>query len=193
MKRHSEVKRKTAETSISLYLNIDGGGDFAGSSCIPFLDHMLSLWAHHGKVSLNLSCEGDLEVDGHHTVEDIGICLGQCILEALGDKKGINRYGWAFVPMDEALAMVALDISGRPFLEYDVQFANQRAGRFDAELVEEFLRALCARAGITMHVRLISGKNTHHIIEAIFKAFARAFKEAADVSGDVVPSTKGMI
>lgn len=193
MKRYSEVKRKTAETSISLSLNIDGSGDFTGSSCIPFFDHMLNLWSHHGKVSLGLSCEGDLEVDGHHTIEDIGICLGQCIQEALGEKRGINRYGWAVVPMDEALAMVALDISGRPFLEYDVHFTSQRTGSFDAELVEEFFRALCIRAGITMHIRLISGRNTHHIIEAVFKAFARAFKEAVQISGDSVPSTKGMI
>ncbi len=193
--RTAQVSRKTAETDIelSLVLEDDETGNIA--SGVGFLDHMLTLWSKHGLMRLDLKAVGDVEVDFHHTVEDIGICLGQALKEAVGDKKGIGRYGTAFVPMDEALVMVSLDFSGRSYLAFEVEIPTPKVGEFDTELVEEFLRALAFNAGITLHVRMLAGKNSHHIIEAIFKALGRALKEAIAVDPRIqgVLSTKGSL
>lgn len=191
--RAARLERNTNETSITLELTLDGDGKFKGGTGIPFFDHMLQLCCCHGNFDLFVDARGDLEVDCHHTVEDIGICMGKCLNEALGTKQGINRYGTAWVPMDEALAMVALDISGRPYLYYEVPFQSERVGSFDVELVEEFFRAVCNNAGFTVHLQLIRGKNTHHIVEAAFKAFGRALREAAARNGSGIPSTKGIL
>lgn len=195
MERTATLTRRTAETNITVTLNVDGSGTAAVSTGIGFFDHMLILWAKHGLFDLTVKAEGDLVVDGHHTVEDTGIVLGQVLAGALGDKKGIKRYGTAFVPMDEALAMVSLDISGRPYVVLEAAIGSERVGQFDTELVEEFLRALAVHAGLTLHVRVLSGKNAHHIIEAIFKALGRALDEAtrkdARIAG--VMSTKGTL
>lgn len=195
MMRTATMKRQTAETNISTTLNIDGTGKSEIATGIGFFDHMLLLLAKHGFMDLQLIAQGDLQVDGHHTVEDTGIVLGQALAKALGDKSGIKRYGTAFVPMDEALAMVSLDISGRPFLVFDVAIPSERIGDFDSELTEEFLRALSVHAGLTLHVRLLSGKNSHHIVEAIFKALGRALDEAASIDERIVGvmSSKGML
>lgn len=194
-KRTAVVKRKTGETDISLNLAL--GAQEAGSiqSGVGFLDHMLTLWSRHGFMKLDLQATGDVQVDFHHTVEDIGICLGQALLAAVGDKQGISRYGTAFVPMDEALAMVSLDFGGRGFLVFEVEIPSPKVGDFDTELVVEFLRAVAFNAGITLHVRMLSGTNSHHIIEAIFKAFGRALKEATALDPAIkgVLSTKGTI
>ena len=189
------IQRQTLETNISIVLNMDGTGKGEITTGIGFFDHMLILLVKHGFFDLELTAQGDLYVDGHHTVEDTGIVLGQAFAKALGDKKGIRRYGTAFVPMDEALAMVSLDISGRPFLVFDVAIPSERIGTFDSELVEEFLRALAIHAGLTLHVRLVSGKNSHHIIEAIFKALGRALDEAVSTDERIagVMSSKGML
>jgi imidazoleglycerol-phosphate dehydratase len=193
--RTATIKRQTAETDISASLNIDGTGKSEIATGIGFFDHMLVLLTKHGFFDLQLTTEGDLAVDGHHTVEDTGIVLGQALKKALGDKSGIKRYGTAFVPMDEALAMVSLDISGRPFLVFDVAIPAERIGNFDSELTEEFLRALSIHAGLTLHVRVLSGKNSHHIVEAIFKALGRALDEATAKDDRIVGvmSTKGML
>lgn len=195
MMRIATIQRQTLETDISIVLNIDGTGKGEITTGIGFFDHMLVLLAKHGFFDLQLTAQGDLYVDGHHTVEDTGIVLGQAFAKALGDKKGIKRYGTAFVPMDEALAMVSLDISGRPFLVFDVTIPSERIGLFDSELVEEFLRALAIHAGLTLHVRSISGKNSHHIIEAVFKALGRALDEAVSADERIVGvmSSKGML
>ncbi|WP_304622597.1 imidazoleglycerol-phosphate dehydratase HisB [Pelosinus baikalensis] len=195
MMRTATMKRQTAETNISTTLNIDGTGKSEIATGIGFFDHMLLLLTKHGFMDLQLIAQGDLQVDGHHTVEDTGIVLGQALAKALGDKSGIKRYGTAFVPMDEALAMVSLDISGRPFLVFDVAIPSERIGDFDSELTEEFLRALSVHAGLTLHVRLLSGKNSHHIVEAIFKALGRALDEAASIDERIVGvmSSKGML
>lgn len=195
MMRTATMKRQTAETKISTTLNIDGTGKSEIATGIGFFDHMLLLLAKHGFMDLQLIAQGDLQVDGHHTVEDTGIVLGQALAKALGDKSGIKRYGTAFVPMDEALAMVSLDISGRPFLVFDVAIPSERIGDFDSELTEEFLRALSVHAGLTLHVRLLSGKNSHHVVEAIFKALGRALDEAASIDERIVGvmSSKGML
>ncbi len=195
MMRTATMKRQTAETNISTTLNIDGTGKSEIATGIGFFDHMLLLLTKHGFMDLQLIAQGDLQVDGHHTVEDTGIVLGQALAKALGDKSGIKRYGTAFVPMDEALAMVSLDISGRPFLVFDVAIPSERIGDFDSELTEEFLRALSVHAGLTLHVRLFSGKNSHHIVEAIFKALGRAFDEATSMDERIVGvmSSKGML
>ncbi|HEX3031941.1 MAG TPA: imidazoleglycerol-phosphate dehydratase HisB [Bacillota bacterium] len=194
-KRTAVVKRKTGETDISLNLAL--GAQEAGSiqSGVGFLDHMLTLWSRHGFMKLDLQATGDVQVDFHHTVEDIGICLGQALLAAVGDKHGISRYGTAFVPMDEALAMVSLDFGGRGYLVFEVEIPSPKVGDFDTELVVEFLRAVAFNAGITLHVRMLSGTNSHHIIEAIFKAFGRALKEATALDPAIkgVLSTKGTI
>jgi len=192
----AEKKRKTNETEISLRVALDGEGVSDAHTGIGFFDHMLTLLAKHGLFNLVVRCDGDLEVDGHHTIEDIGIVLGQAFKEALGDKSGIRRYGASFVPMDEALALVSLDISGRPFLVYDVpQPLTPRIGAYDSELTEEFLRAFSLHAGVTLHVKVLHGKNSHHIVEAIFKALGRALREAAEKDARVhgVPSTKGSL
>ncbi len=195
MSRKAEIARKTSETDVALTLLIDGKGASKITTGIGFLDHMLTLFAKHGRFDLELSASGDLHVDSHHTVEDVGIVLGQALKEALGDKKSISRYGTSFVPMDEALAMVSLDISGRPYLVFDVSFSNDRVGEMDTELFEEFFRALAFNAGITLHIKELQGGNNHHIIEAVFKAFGRALAEAAAVDGRIegVLSTKGIL
>ena len=191
--RRAEINRKTAETDISLELKLDGSGQFSGESGIGFLDHMLNQVARHGGIDLNYTCSGDLNVDTHHMVEDLGICMGKAIREALGDKAGIRRYGTAYVPMDEALARVVLDISGRSYIRLDAAFSAERVGTLETECAPEFFRALAEQAGITLHMDLLAGRNTHHSIEAIFKAFGRALKEAVEVTGTAMPSTKGIL
>jgi imidazoleglycerol-phosphate dehydratase len=193
--RRAEVTRVTNETDISLVLDLDGQGVADVVTGIGFLDHMLALLAHHGGLDLTVRASGDLDVDGHHTVEDIGLTLGQALREALGDKRGIRRYGSFLLPMDEALAMVALDLSGRPFFAHDLQLAGVRIGEFDADLTAHFFRSLATQSGMTLHVRLIAGSDAHHIVEAVFKAFARALAQACERtgSGDEVPSTKGTL
>ena len=176
--RTAAVERRTAETKICLSVQLDEPKTPLVQTGLGFFDHMLVLLGRHGFFGLQLEVQGDLEVDGHHTVEDTGICLGQALQQALGDKAGIARYGTAFVPMDEALAMVSLDISGRPYLVFEAQLPFGKVGDFDLELVEEFLRALSVHAGLTLHVRLLSGKNAHHMVEAIFKALGRALADA---------------
>ena len=195
MNRIAAVNRETAETKIALQLNLDGTGKSALDSGIGFFDHMLNLMTVHGQLDLDLRCDGDLEVDGHHSVEDIGIALGDAFKEAIGDKKGICRYGTFYLPMDESLAFVTLDISGRPFLVYDGGEMSSMVGGFDTELTEEFLRAFAMHAGITLHVKILYGTNTHHKIEAIFKALGHALRQAVSSDPKVtgVPSTKGML
>lgn len=193
--RNAEIMRTTGETSVNLSLELDGQGIFKGSSKIGFFDHMLNLFTRHSGFNLSLEAEGDLEVDGHHTVEDIGIVLGQALSKALGDKAGISRYGHIILPMDEALVMLAVDLSGRPFLSYDVPLPSSRVGEFDTELVEEFVRALVVNGDITLHAKLLAGKNTHHIIEALFKGLGRVLRGAVayDKRFQGVPSTKGVL
>ncbi len=196
MERKANIERKTKETDIKLRLNLDGKGLSEIDSGIPFIDHMLSLMAAHGFLDIHLSASGDTEIDDHHTVEDMGICLGMAINQALGKKKGIRRYGEATVPMDEVLSRVAIDISNRPFLAYRVSLAETKTGKFDVNLVKEFFRALVNYSGITMHVDLISGDDAHHIAESIFKAFGRALDQAVGVEDrleSAVPSTKGIL
>ncbi len=193
--RKSKTTRTTTETDINVKLNLDGKGSYILETGVPFLDHMLALWARHGMFDLDIAAQGDTGIDDHHTVEDIGICLGQAVAQALGDKSGIKRYGTAFAPMDEALAMVVVDISGRAFLSFDVSMPAEKVGDFDTELVEEFLRALANHADITLHVRLLQGKNTHHVIEAVFKGLGRAMKEAVTIDERIegILSTKGQL
>lgn len=194
-KRYGEIKRQTAETNISLQLDLDGTGQGKISSGIGFFDHMLNLMTAHGQLDLTLTCQGDLNVDGHHSVEDIGIALGEAFKQAIGDKRGICRYGTFYLPMDESLAFVTLDISGRPFLVYDGGEMAPQVGGFDTELTEEFLRAFAMHAGITLHVKILYGTNTHHKIEAIFKALGHALRQAVSLDLQVtgIPSTKGML
>ena len=193
--RCAEIKRKTAETDIALSFCADGKGEAQIATGIGFFDHMLTLFARHGLFTLRVDCRGDLAVDGHHTVEDVGIALGQAVKCALGDKAGIRRYGSAFVPMDEALAFVSLDLSGRPYLIYDVPPLAPMIGSFDSQLAEEFLRALAVHAGLTLHVKIAYGKNAHHMVEAVFKALGRALSEAVqrDERIEGVLSTKGVL
>ena len=190
-----EISRKTNETDIRLRLNLDGAGSYQLASGVPFLDHMLSHVAVHGLFDLELSCRGDTQVDDHHSVEDIGIVLGQALKQALGDKAGLARYGSQLLPMDEALALVAVDLSGRSLLVYDVELPAANVGAFATELVPEFLRALAHNAGLTLHVQLLHGQNTHHIIEAIFKGLGRALGQAVarDPRRAAIPSTKGAL
>lgn len=191
--RSAEIVRKTSETEIRLQLNLDGTGRFTGECGIGFLDHMLHQVARHGGMDLEYTCTGDLAVDTHHTVEDLGICLGKALRDALGDKAGIRRYGTAYVPMDEALARVVLDFSGRSYLRMGAVFPAERIGTLETECVLEFFRAVAEQGGITLHMDLLEGTNTHHMIEALFKAFGRALKEAAAVVGEGLLSTKGML
>lgn len=193
--RVAEVKRETGETQVKVKLNLDGTGDFQGRTGIGFLDHMVHLWARHSLFDLVLEAQGDLEVDAHHTVEDIGICLGRAFREALGGKEKIARYGSAILPMDEALVLVAVDLSGRPYLAFDVKVEGWVVGDLPVEVVLEFFRSFVNNAEITLHVRLLAGKNTHHIIEALFKGCARALRKAVaiDVCEGGVPSTKGKL
>ena len=193
--RQSSVTRRTQETDIELTLCLDGEGTADVHTGIGFFDHMLSALCRFGLVDLQLTCRGDLHVDAHHTVEDVGLCLGQAIGEALADKRGISRLGHAYVPMDEALAFVALDISGRPFLRFDASFTSPMVGAMDTQLAEEFFRAVAVKAGITLHMQLPYGTNDHHKIEALFKAFGRALCDAVAIDPRVkgVPSTKGVL
>ncbi len=194
--RKSEIKRKTAETEISLNLDLDGSGTGRIATGVGFLDHMLTLFARHGRFDLSVECSGDTEVDDHHSVEDIGICLGEAFAEALGDCRGIARYGDITLPMDEALVLCAADISGRSHLEYDLKIPTEKIGTFDTELVEEFFTAFVRKAGITLHLIGLRGKNSHHIAEAAFKASARALAKATAVCDeyrDEIPSTKGVL
>ncbi|HAW60613.1 MAG TPA: imidazoleglycerol-phosphate dehydratase HisB [Actinobacteria bacterium] len=195
-KRESAIKRKTEETEIEVYLNLDGRGETKIDTGVPFFDHMLDLLSKHGLFDLTVKAKGDLEVDAHHTVEDVGICLGQAFRQSLGDKKGIARFGFSIVPMDEALALVSLDISGRPHLIYDVELPIELIGSFDTSLAHEFLHALVNHSAVTLHIKLLSGRNAHHIIEAIFKALAKAMSMAVSLEprrAGEVPSTKGKI
>ena len=194
--RTSEIIRNTNETQITLKLNLDGSGISCIDTGVGFLDHMLTLFARHGGFDLEVTCCGDTEVDDHHTTEDIGICLGTAFAEALGNTGGINRYGNIILPMDEALILCAADISGRSHLEYSLEIPAEKVGTFDTELVEEFFLAFVRKAGITLHLRQLSGTNSHHIIEGAFKAFGRTMKQAAaiDLSLDgQIPSTKGVL
>ncbi|QNU67585.1 imidazoleglycerol-phosphate dehydratase HisB [Ruminiclostridium herbifermentans] len=193
--REGLVNRNTKETQIKLKINLDGKGDCNCNSGIGFFDHMLVLFTKHGLMDADFDVKGDLEVDAHHTVEDTGIALGLAIRQALGDKKSIKRYGTAFVPMDESLVQVSLDLSDRPFLVFDAEFSQQMVGQMDTQLVEEFFRAVAFNAGITLHIKLLHGTNCHHIIEAMFKAFGRALDEATKIDTRIVGvmSTKGML
>lgn len=194
--RTKTIKRTTNETDISLTLNLDGTGQAQIESGCGFLDHMLTLFARHGRFDLSLSCKGDTEVDFHHTVEDIGICMGEALASALGDKRGICRYAQQLLPMDEALVLLAVDLCGRSYLGYRVTGLKERVGTFDTELAEEFLLALTRSAGVTLHVQMLSGCNTHHMIEAVFKALGRTLKDAVKIDEtcrDEIPSTKGIL
>lgn len=196
MERTAGVVRKTNETDIKLQFAIDGEGQSNIETSVPFLNHMLDLFTKHGNFDLTIDAKGDIEIDDHHTSEDIGICLGQALREALGDKRGIKRYGNAFVPMDEALAQVVIDLSNRPHLEMRAEFPSQKVGTFDTELVHEFLWKLALEARMNLHIIVHYGHNTHHIIEAIFKALGRALDEATSIDPKrigVLPSTKGML
>jgi imidazoleglycerol-phosphate dehydratase len=195
MTREASIERNTNETQIKLSLNIDGEGQGELETGVPFMTHMLDLFRKHGQFDLSIAANGDTEIDDHHTTEDIGICLGHALKEALGDKKGIKRYGSAFVPMDEALAQVVIDLSNRPHLEFRGELPSPKVGTFDTENVHEFLWKLALEARMNLHVIVHYGHNTHHIIEAIFKALGRALDEATSVDPRVkgVPSTKGML
>lgn len=194
--RKAKIDRKTSETDIKVDFNIDGEGKGRINTKIPFLDHMLDLFARHGLFDLVIEAKGDLEVDYHHTVEDIGIVLGQAITKAVGEKRGIRRYGSAVIPMDETLASVSLDLSGRPYLVYHITLPRRgKIREFDADLIEDFFQALVNHSGITLHINLQYGRNIHHIFEAVFKAFARALDAATTIDSRVsgVPSTKGRL
>lgn len=194
--RTSVINRKTAETDIHLALNLDGEGKSEINTGVGFLDHMLTLFASHGRFDLTVDCQGDIEVDDHHSAEDIGICLGSAFMNALGEKKGITRYGNIILPMDEALILSACDISGRACLCFDAEFPTEKIGTFDTELVEEFLLAFVRNCPMSLHVKKLSGSNSHHIAEGIFKSIARTLKAAVYIDpmlGDEIPSTKGVL
>jgi imidazoleglycerol-phosphate dehydratase len=191
--RKAEIRRKTRETSVELYIEIDGSGKSEIQTGLPFLDHMLELLARHSRINLNLKAQGDLEVDAHHTVEDVGIVLGQGFREAVGDRKGINRFGFSIVPMDEALAMVSLDISGRPHLSYQVSLPQEKIGNFEADLFIDFFHAFVNHAAISLHIKSLEGRNAHHIIEAVFKGLAKAVEMAVKRRDEELPSTKGVM
>lgn len=194
--RTAAITRQTAETDITLALSLDGTGIVCADTGVGFLDHMLTLFARHGRFDLTVTCRGDTQVDDHHSTEDIAIALGEAFREALGDKRGIVRYGSMLLPMDEALVLVAADISGRGLLRYNLELPAQKVGTFDTELVEEFFMAFARTAGITLHLRQLDGTNTHHIIEAAFKGFGRAMRLAVSIdeaAADEIPSTKGVL
>ncbi len=194
MNRKAEITRKTAETDITVKLEVDGNGTHDINTGIGFFDHMLTALCVHGGFDMTVKCSGDLNVDGHHSVEDVGIVLGKAFQEALGDKSGIKRYGSAFIPMDEALGFCALDISARPFLVFNASFRNERIGEYESCLTEEFMRAFAFNAGITLHLREEYGSNDHHVTEALFKALAYALKQAVALNGDGrALSTKGTL
>lgn len=194
--RTATIARNTLETQIQVSINLDGQGQFKSQTGVAFLDHMMEQIARHGLIDLTIEAKGDLHIDAHHTVEDIGITIGQAIKEALGDKKGIIRYGHAYVPLDEALSRVALDLSGRPGLEFDVVFKRDKIGEFDVDLFYEFFQGLVNHAGITLHIDSLKGRNAHHIAETIFKAFGRALRMAVSLDSramEQLPSTKGSL
>ena len=194
--RTAEINRKTNETNIRLSLNLDGSGKSEINSGVGFLDHMLTLFARHGRFDLTLACDGDTYVDDHHTVEDIGIALGQAFEKALGDKRGIIRYGSFILPMDETLILTAVDISGRSYLNFDLDIPTQKVGTFDTELTEEFFLGFVRNANLTLHIKQLEGKNSHHIIEGTFKSFGRTMKQAVTIDEafkDEIPSTKGVL
>lgn len=194
--RTAEIDRNTLETQISVSVNLDGSGEREFKTGLPFLDHMLDQVARHGLLDIRIKADGDLEIDAHHTVEDIGITLGQAVNEAIGDKKGIRRYGHAYVPLDEALSRVVIDFSGRPGLVYNVEFVRQIVGDFDVDLFHEFFQGFVNHAKVTLHIDNLKGDNAHHQIETIFKAFGRALRMAAEPDprmSDVTPSTKGSL
>ena len=194
--RSFSLERNTKETAIALSLDLDGSGKSEIATGCGFLDHMLTLFASHGRFDLTVTCKGDIEVDDHHTVEDVGICLGKAFLEALGDKRGICRYGSCILPMDEALILTAVDCSGRSYLGYDLAIPTEKVGTFDTELVEEFLLAFVREAKCTLHVRELAGTNSHHIIEGAFKSLARSLRAAVTIDtafADEIPSTKGAL
>jgi len=194
--RKATIKRDTLETQVKASVNLDGTGTCAVNTGVPFLDHMLDQVARHGMIDLDITAQGDLHIDAHHTVEDVGITLGQAFAEAVGDKKGIRRYGHAYVPLDEALSRVVIDFSGRPGLEYHAEYPRARVGDFDVDLLVEFFQGFINHAQITLHVDNLRGKNSHHIAETIFKAFGRALRMAVEVDvrmGDILPSTKGKL
>jgi imidazoleglycerol-phosphate dehydratase len=195
VKRRAEITRKTRETDVAVAFSLDGEGSCRAATGIPFFDHMLTLMTCHGRFDAEFKAVGDVEVDFHHTVEDVGICLGRALAEALGDKKGISRYGQALVPMDEALAEVALDVSGRPYLVMRLETSAERVGNFDRELADQFFQAVATNAGLTLHVNLRYGANLHHSLEAVFKAFGLALSRAAAiVPGRAdIPSSKGVL
>jgi imidazoleglycerol-phosphate dehydratase len=194
--RRAEVSRNTKETQITVAVNLDGNGESRFDTGLPFLDHMLDQVARHGLIDIAISACGDLHIDAHHTVEDIGITLGQAFAKAAGDKKGIRRYGHAYVPLDEALSRVVIDFSGRPGLEYHVDFPRSRVGEFDVDLVHEFFQGFCNHALVTLHIDCLRGKNAHHNAETVFKAFGRALRMALELdprAAGVIPSTKGTL
>lgn len=194
--RIADINRETAETYIKLHIDLDGTGDSSVNTGVGFLDHMMTLFSRHGRFDLTLECDGDTYVDDHHSVEDIGICLGKAFKQALGEMRGINRYGHIILPMDETLILCAVDISGRACLCFNADFPSNKIGTFDTELVEEFFAAFVRSSGMTLHISKLSGKNSHHIAEGIFKAFARTMKTAVAIDeelGDEIPSTKGVL
>jgi imidazoleglycerol-phosphate dehydratase len=195
MARKAKIYRKTTETEITIEINLDGTGEGKISTTVAFMDHMLNLFARHGLIHLTIRGRGDTQVDDHHLVEDIGICLGDAVKKALGDKKGIQRYGSAMIPMDESLCSVVMDISGRPYLIYNVEFKGKKSDKFDYSLLREFFKSFSDHSGITLHINLLYGRNNHHIAEAIFKAFALALRKAATIHGRIegILSTKGSL
>jgi imidazoleglycerol-phosphate dehydratase len=196
MSRTGEVDRTTKETAIRVRVDLDGTGVAKIATGVGFFDHMLEQLGRHSLIDLTIDAEGDLHIDAHHTVEDVGIALGTALAQALGDKRGIRRYGWAAVPMEDALVLVALDLSGRPLLAFDAPVPAEQIGNYDPDLTEEFFTALTRSGGITLHVRLLSGRNSHHIVEGVFKAVAKALRIAVEIdprAGDEVPSTKGIL
>lgn len=191
--RTAVIDRKTTETNIKVELKIDGNGEYEINTGIGFFDHMLELFARHGGFDLKVKAEGDLYIDGHHTIEDVGICLGDAFVQALGDKRGIARYGFFILPMDETLVEVVLDLSGRTHLHYDAEITAERVGEFETEMAEEFFRAFSDRCAMNLHINKRYGRNAHHIVEGIFKCFARAMKAAVKIESDKIMSTKGVL
>ena len=193
--RVAEFERKTKETEIFVRVNLDGAGVFSGGLGLPFFEHMLNLFAKHSLMDIEIKGKGDIEVDWHHTVEDIGICLGAALKTALGDKKGIERYGNAYIPMEETLAHTALDLCDRPYLNFSVKYCGERVGKYDTELTEEFFRAFAMNARVTMHIRLLEGGNMHHVHEALFKSAGLALRQALSCNPRIttIPSTKGIL
>lgn len=193
--RKASVERNTKETQLRVSVDFDGAGKFEGKVGVPFLEHMLDLLARHGKIDIVIGGQGDTQIDPHHTVEDLGIVLGQAFDKALGDKRGITRFGAACIPMEETLARCVVDVCGRPYLYYQVEMVKERIGDYDAELTEDFFRAVAMNAGLTLHLELLYGKNSHHVVEALFKAFARAMRQAVSIDPTTqgIPSTKGVL